>query len=74
MTTQSYEEVTGNLCPQCGAGMLIITSRDMFICVDCHVEFIKEPYVRSKPIGCVTPTLTEDNNNERRIDSDATRI
>ena len=74
MTTQSYEAVTGNLCPQCGAGMLIITSREMFICVDCHVEYIKKPYVRPKPVGCVTPTLTEDNNNERRTDSDATGI
>jgi hypothetical protein len=74
MTTQSYEEVTGNLCPQCSAGMLIITSREMFICVDCHVEYIKKPYVRPKPVGCVTPTLTKDNNNERRTDSDATGI
>jgi ribosomal protein S27AE len=73
MTTQSYEEVTGNLCPQCGAGMLIITSREMFICVDCHVEYIKKPYVRPKPVGCVTPTLTEDKN-ERRNDTNATGI
>jgi ribosomal protein S27AE len=64
MTTQSYEAVTGNQCPRCGAGMLIIVSRDMFICVDCHVEFIKEPYVRPKPVGCVTPTLTKDIKNE----------
>ena len=60
MTTQSYEEVTGNRCPRCGAGMLIITSREMFICIDCHIEFIKEPYIRPKPVGCVTKPLDED--------------
>lgn len=73
MTTESYEEVIGKVCPRCGAGMLILGSINMFICVDCCVEFKKKPNVRPTSIGCVKPTLTEDNN-ERRNDTTATRI
>lgn len=73
MTTQSYKAVIGNSCPQCGAGMLIITSRDMFICVDCHIEYIKKPYIRPKPVGCITPDLG-GNDEQRRDDEHAKRI